>query len=175
MATWIQRVAIVGAAGAVGRAAVQLARHAGAHVTAVARAPRHALCHELGAHDATTLEALDADPQARFDVVFDTTGLVTPRKARRWLGADGRFATLYVSVAALLGLLLRPLLGGPHVHLGVATDTAESMERLRQLAEAGAIRPRLGARFPLHKAAEAHATLERERPDADMVLEPGQA
>lgn len=166
-----ERVAIIGAVGGVGRAAVQLARHLGAQVTAVVRPHQQALARALGAHEVSDLDAL----RGRFDVVFDTTGAVTPRMARRWLGAEGRFATVYVSLAVLVAVLLRPLLGGPRVISGVATDSAASMDALRALAEAGAFQPRVGRRFPLHEAAAAHATLERERPDAEIILEPAAA
>lgn len=166
-----ERIAIIGAAGGVGRYAVQLAHHLGAHVTAVVRPHQEALARELGADETSSLEALSG----YHDVVFDTTGAVTPGMARQWLGPEGRYATVYASLAVILAILLRPLLGGPRVITGVAATSPASMAALRDLAEAGAIRPRVGRRFPLTEAAAAHAYFERERPDAEVVLEPAVA
>lgn len=163
-----ERVAIVGAVGGVGRYAVQLARHLGAHVTAVVRPHQEAAARALGADAVCSLDALSG----HHDVVFDTTGAVTPRMARRWLGPEGRYATVYASLAVILAILLRPLLGGPRVITGVALTSATSMAALRELAEAGAFRPKVGRRFALTEAAAAHACLERERPDAEIILEP---
>jgi NADPH2:quinone reductase len=63
-----RRVLVTGASGGVGRFAIQLAKGAGAHVTALAR--RQAGLRELGAD-----HVVDAVPKdARFDVILDGVG-----------------------------------------------------------------------------------------------------
>ncbi len=163
-----ERIAVLGAAGGVGRFVVQLARHRGAHVVAVARPGREDLLRELGAHE--VLARLD-ELGGTCHVLFDTTGSLTARDARRWLGPEGRLVTLEVTLAALLAVVLRPLLGGPRVITGAAFDDAASLEALRALAEAGAFRPRLGPRFALADTPLAHAHLERDRAH-DVIVEP---
>jgi NADPH:quinone reductase len=64
-----KRVAITGASGGVGRFAVQLARDAGAHVTAVARRPEGLA--ELGADD--VIDRLDPEGDT-FDAILDGVG-----------------------------------------------------------------------------------------------------
>ena len=67
-----RRTLITGAAGGVGRFAVQLAHRGGAHVIAVARSPeRGAGLRELGADEVITEVAPDGEP---FDVVLDSVG-----------------------------------------------------------------------------------------------------
>jgi NADPH:quinone reductase-like Zn-dependent oxidoreductase len=67
-----QRVAITGAAGGVGRFAIQLAHLAGAHVTAiVGRAERAAGLQELGAHEVVVGSDGAGDP---FDLVIESVG-----------------------------------------------------------------------------------------------------
>jgi NADPH:quinone reductase-like Zn-dependent oxidoreductase len=166
-----ERVAILGAAGAVGRMAVQVARHRGAHVTAVVRGGDAGWLRELGADEVTTLDALDGS----FDLLFDTPGALTPSRARRWLGPEGRYATLLITLAALLHLLRRAVFGGPRVVTGTAVDSAASMERLRALAEAGVLRPRIGPTFPLRELHLAHACAEAGGLHHDVIVLGAQA
>lgn len=165
-----ERVLVIGAAGGVGRYAVQLARHLGARVVAVARPERAAGLHELGADEVIALDAVDA--AAPFDLVLDTPGLLSTRRARAVLRPDGRYLTLNATLAVLVAMLLRPLLGGPRLATGVSFDDAASLERLRQLAEAGALRPTIARRFPLADAAAAHRCVEQERPAGEVIVEP---
>ena len=67
-----RRVLITGAAGGVGRFAIQLARRAGAHVTAVVRdAERGQGLRELGADDLITELAPEGEP---FDLILESVG-----------------------------------------------------------------------------------------------------
>jgi NADPH2:quinone reductase len=67
-----KRVLVTGAAGGVGRLAVQLASHAGAHVTAVARDEQRAEgLRELGADELLFLLKPEGEP---FDVVLESVG-----------------------------------------------------------------------------------------------------
>ena len=67
-----RRVAITGAAGGVGRFAVQLAAQTGAHVTAVVGSPeRGAGLAELGAHDVVVGFDPDGEP---FSVILESVG-----------------------------------------------------------------------------------------------------
>jgi NADPH:quinone reductase-like Zn-dependent oxidoreductase len=79
-------VLIYGASGSVGTHAVQLARHAGAHVMGVCSEKNRGLVRDLGAletidYQATPLAGLRADRP--FDILFfDTVGKVTFRETR---------------------------------------------------------------------------------------------
>jgi NADPH2:quinone reductase len=67
-----RRVLVTGAAGGVGRIAVQLAHRGGAHVTGVAGGPdRAAGLAELGADEVTYELTADGDP---FDVILESVG-----------------------------------------------------------------------------------------------------
>ncbi len=70
-----QRIAIIGASGSIGTAAVQIARHWGAEVTAVCSGANADLVRSLGAHHVIDYTKEDyAAGGERFDVVFDTVG-----------------------------------------------------------------------------------------------------
>ncbi len=84
------RVLIVGAAGGIGAYAVQLARLAGAHVTAVADSARADFVRDLGAHlvlDRRRDDVLTGDE--RWDVVLDAPGALRFAVVRPALTSDG--------------------------------------------------------------------------------------
>ncbi|HHB80322.1 MAG TPA: NAD(P)-dependent alcohol dehydrogenase, partial [Aliiroseovarius sp.] len=82
---------IVGASGGVGSAAVQLARHFGAGVTAVCSAANAALVTDLGAHRVVDYRTQDiATRPDRYDVILDTTGTAPWRRVRHLLTPRGR-------------------------------------------------------------------------------------
>ena len=84
------RVLVVGAAGGIGAYAVQLARLAGAHVTAVADTARADFVAELGAHVVVDRHRKDvlAGGQ-RWDVVLDAPGALRFAAVRPALTSDG--------------------------------------------------------------------------------------
>ena len=82
-----KRVLVTGAAGGVGRLAVQLAARAGAHVTAVARdADRAAGLEELGADEVVFELEPDGEP---FDVILESAGGASLAAALQRVGAGG--------------------------------------------------------------------------------------
>lgn len=166
-----ERVLIVGATGGVGRMAIQVAKHLGAHVTAV------------GSRDADLAQALGADAfidytvedfttrDTGWDVIFDTTEGDHFRAFRGSLTATGRYLSLYLTPRLLFEMAVTSLRRGPRAMGGVAMGSAEGMEELRDLVEAGALRAVVAQRFPLSEIASAHRTLEGRRPSGDVVIE----
>ena len=85
-----QRVLINGASGGVGTFAVQLARHLGAHVTAVCSTSKVEMVRSLGADEVIDYTQNDYRKHAQqFDLIFDGVGNVTPSIARRLLKKEG--------------------------------------------------------------------------------------
>ena len=88
-----RKVLIYGASGAIGSAAVQLAKYFGAHVTAVVPARHIEMARSLGADrvvDYATPEF--GDLGRRFDFVLDAVGKMTVLQWRRLLSPRGYFA-----------------------------------------------------------------------------------
>jgi NADPH:quinone reductase-like Zn-dependent oxidoreductase len=140
-----ERVLIHGAAGGVGRIAVQLARACGAHVVGVASSANLEAVRELGAHetvDAATTRLEDA--VAPVDVVFDTTGGERLRRSPALLRAGGRL----VSVAE------DPPDGGVYF---VVEPNPDQLSSIAALMARGELLPGPVEVFPLISAHEAFA------------------
>lgn len=163
------RVLVLGAAGAVGSAAVQIARAAGAEVTAHAAARHQALLAGLGA------EVIDRHAQpfdrleGRWDVILDTVGAARWPQARARLVPGGRF----LRVAADLPQMLRALAlsaAATRPVVGTATGSAASLVRLAALAGAGQLRPVIDRVLAPSEAAAAHARVEERAKAGSVVL-----
>ena len=86
------RILIYGSTGAIGTAAVQLARAIGAHVTAVGNTRNIELVRSLGADEVIDYEREDfTQRDERYDVVFDAVGKQSFRRCKGSLEPGGTF------------------------------------------------------------------------------------
>jgi len=162
-----ERVLVVGGTGAVGSAAIQIARHHGAHVTALGGAGNLDLARELGADVALDYRTeLAGGP---FDVILDVPGLMPDAAAR--LAPGGRLGLVTADLAGMLGAALRPRrAGGRRLCANVIKETPQAMARLIALHQAGAYRPLIGAQFPLQDIAQAHAQADTGHKRGNLVI-----
>ncbi len=148
-----QRVLVYGASGANGTCAMQIAKHLGANVTAVCSTTNVELLRSLGAD--TVLDYTKDHPFAlgRHDVVFDAVGLrktsAMKEASRNALTRAGKF----ISVDDAL-----PRVG------------RDDLIRLRELAEAGKLKPVIDRRYPLERIAEAHRYVEQGHKKGNVVI-----
>lgn len=163
-----ERVLINGATGAVGSAAIQIARHIGAQVCAIASAPNHALARRLGA--AAVADYRDGLPFGTWDVILDVIGTMTWADARPRLAPGGRLALISADLAATLGAVLRPRRGGRRLLAGPTGEGDGAMRRLVGLFHDGAYRPVVGATLPFAELAQAHALAETFHKPGNLVV-----
>jgi NADPH:quinone reductase-like Zn-dependent oxidoreductase len=165
-----QKVLINGASGGVGSFAVQIAKAYGAEVTAVSSTRNLDLVRSLGADhlvDYTTTDIVDGG--RRYDLILDTVGNRSVGELRGALAAGGRAAvTGFTSVRRLLGVSLR---GGKDIAMVSAHVTAEDLELLSKLIEAGKVRPQIDRRYPFAEIPAAIAYLEHGHARAKVVAE----
>jgi NADPH:quinone reductase-like Zn-dependent oxidoreductase len=163
-----QQVLINGATGGVGSFAVQLAKSSGAEVTAVTSTGNLDLVRSLGADhviDYTTTDFVGGG--RRYDLILDTVGNRSVPDLRRALAEGGKAAvTGFTSVAKLLGVSLR---GGKDVAQVQAHVTAQDLELLSELIEAGKVRPQIDRRYPFAEIPAAIAYLEQGHARAKVV------
>ena len=167
-------------AGGVGSAAIQVARHLGARVVATASTEeKRELARELGAEEAYSYDEF-ADA-VRADIVLDpvggdvftaSLGVVNPLGTLVAVGyAAGEWHPLSAQLLVgrnvavfgfYLGRLMRLAPGRVH----------EAANEVLQAWREGAVKPLVGATFPLDRAADAHRLIEDRRHVGKVVLVP---
>ncbi len=152
-----ERVLVNGATGGVGSALVQLARHRGAHVTAVCRGANVAWVLALGAHEALDYTEQDfARGQERYDVIFDVAGTAHYARSRGALRPGGRLVLLFPRMRDVAAVPWIHATSGHRIFSGTAVGLKEHLQLLARLAEEGCYRPPIHAVFPLEEISEAH-------------------
>jgi NADPH:quinone reductase-like Zn-dependent oxidoreductase len=163
-------VLVNGASGAVGTAVVQLAEHAGAHVTGVCSGDKAELVASLGADRVIDHRTDDftAEP-ATYDVIVDCAGTATFERVEHLLNPRG---ALLLIIADLRGLVLAPWHSrrtGKRV-TATATPTAADLAFLVDLAEAGSYRAVRDRTYDLVDIAEAHRYVDAGRKRGNVVV-----
>jgi NADPH:quinone reductase-like Zn-dependent oxidoreductase len=173
-----QHVLVFGAGGGVGTFAVQIAKAFGATVTAVTRTESVDLMRSLGADRVIdyTKDDFARDPN-RYDVVFDVGASRSLADLRRVLRPGGTLVLSGGAKGRWIGPALRPLAGvlrtkllRQRVRVYIADDRKEDFLALKELIEAGKVRPVLDRTYPLAQAAEALAYLESGKVQGKVVL-----
>jgi NADPH:quinone reductase-like Zn-dependent oxidoreductase len=156
-----ENVLINGAAGEVGSAALQLARHFGAEVTAVCSGCNADLVRGLGADRVIDYTREDVTRGSeRFDVIVDTAATATWPRSKRILAPGGRLVQI---LGGLPDMVRAPFVGAftdKRVIVGVAQTRAEDLRSLADLAVAGDLRPVIQRRFAFDDIVEAHRYVE---------------
>jgi len=173
-------VLVHAAAGGVGSAAVQLAKHMGARVIATASSEeKRAFALGQGADEAYSYEEFAG--AVRADVVIDPVGgdlvaqslkVLEPLGSHVLIGYAGGFWG-DMSPALLVGRNLS--LHGFYLGRLMRHRTELVQEAIRELVplwECGAVRPVVGATFPLEQAADAHRLIEERKSVGKVVLVP---
>lgn len=166
-----------GASGSIGTAAVQLAKHVGAHVTAVVDTRHLELVRSLGADRVIdyTRDDFRASGLA-YDIVLDAVGKLSAWRSRRSLEPGGVYLTAGSagsagSLPSVLALsLLTRWMGTRRVRLGMADYRNEDIHFLRELIEGGGYRAVIDRSYPLEAVVEAHRYVDTHQKTGNVVL-----
>jgi NADPH2:quinone reductase len=181
-------VVVLGAAGGVGLAAVELARHLGARVLAAASSPEKlAVCTERGAEAVVDYDTEDLKVRikeitgAGADAVLDPVGGHYAEQALRSTRWGGRFVTIGFAAGEIpriplnLVLLKGVIVKGFEIRTfaGFAPEAAARDDaELDALFRAGRIRPHVSAVHPLDEVGAALADLADRRAIGKVILHP---
>ena len=149
-----QRVLVYGASGAIGTAAVQLARHYGARVTGVCSTKNVTLVQSLGAEAVVDYTREDFTSRGeRYDVILDAVG------RRKSAGAMLR-----------AGDALTP--GGKSISIDDDFPKLRpgDLPLLRRLAESGELKPVIDRRYSLEEIVEAHRYVEEGHKRGNVIV-----
>lgn len=171
-----EQVLVVGASGAIGTAAVQIARHFGARVTAVTSTANSGLVASIGAARVIDYTVSDFTTTGEtWDIILDTTGTVTFRSCGHVLRPGGRLVAVAGSLSQMLGIGSPPRASGKWVIAGVVAVKPHHLEEVAQLASVGALKPVIDRIYRLEQAAEAHALVDTGHKRGSVVLTLGAA
>ena len=184
-----ETLAVLGAAGGAGLAAVEIGSLLGARVIACASSPdKLALARAHGASEAIDYAADDVRAALKrltggkgVEVLYDTVGGDLAEPAVRSMGWGGRYLVvgfaggaiprIPLNLLLLKGCDLRGVFWSEFVRREPQAHRA-NMERLLSWAEAGRIRAHVHGTYPLERAAEAFAVIAERRAQGKVVLVP---
>ena len=165
--------------GGVGSAAIQLAKHLGAHVTATASSPeKRAFASEAGADAAIGYDEID---DLRVDMVIDPVGGDVFTRSLPTLNPLGTIVAIGFTDGLWQDPSVQWLVGRNASVFGFYLGrlmklrpefVRERTDELLELWSQGVIDPLVGATFPLGAANDAHALIETRRHVGKVVLEP---
>jgi NADPH:quinone reductase-like Zn-dependent oxidoreductase len=168
------KVLIVGASGAVGTAAVQIARHFGADVTGVCSAANRALVMSLGASRAIDYAREDFTRNGEtYDIILDAAGTTTFARCKASLRDNGRLLLVLSSLPALLQAPWIRLTSDKRIVAGPAAENPADIVTLAELAKQGAFKPVIDRTYPLERIVEAHAYVDTGRKKGSVVITVG--
>ena len=155
-----QKILVYGASGAVGTNAVQLAHQLfGAEVTGVCSTANRELVQALGASQVIDYTRADFTQQGKiYDVVFDAVAKIPPTQARKVLKPNG----IYLNVH-------RDSHGKREITM------LQELLRLKELLEAGKLKPVIDRVYPLAEIVEAHRYVEQGHKKGNVVITVGTA
>ncbi|HEY1354586.1 MAG TPA: NAD(P)-dependent alcohol dehydrogenase [Ktedonobacteraceae bacterium] len=166
-----QRILIYGAAGAIGSAAVQLARYYETDVTAVCSTGKLELVKALGADRVIDYTREDFTRNGQlYDLIFDAVGKHSFKRCKGSLRQGG----LYLATDGLKNFILArwPVrAGGKRVLFDIPPRyTKQDVLFLKKLIEAGKYRAIIDRCYPLEQVVEATRYVETERKTGNVVL-----
>jgi NADPH:quinone reductase-like Zn-dependent oxidoreductase len=166
-----QKVIIYGASGSVGTSAVQLAKHFGAEVTAVCSATNFDLVKSLGANTVIdyTKENFSKNGIA-YDVIFDTVGKSSLSDCMSSLKKEGVFIQAVATPAVSVRMQLASMTINKKVIGGTYTPMIENLIYLKELVEAGKIKPVIDRCYPLEQIVEAHRYVDGGHKKGNIVI-----
>jgi NADPH2:quinone reductase len=182
-----EKLLVLGAAGGVGLAAIEIGKVLGAHVIAAASTDEKLeICRQHGADELINYRTSDLKQQVKtltggngVDVVYDPVGGDYSEAALRGMAWDGRFLVIGFTAGEIPRIPLNlPLLKGCSI-VGVfwgsftAREPQQNQEHLKELftwLQEGKLKPHISATYPLSQAADALNDLMQRKVTGKAVL-----
>jgi len=166
-----QKVLIYGASGSVGTYAVQLAKYFGAEVTGVCGTANLELVTSLGANKVIDYTEEDFTKNGEtYDVIFDAVGKSPFSGCMRSLKKEGIYLQAVAAPALMVRMRWTSMISSKKLIGGTATPETENLIFLKELVEAGKIKPVIDRCFPLEQIVEAHRYVEKGHKKGNVVI-----
>ena len=166
-----QKILINGASGSVGSAAIQIAKYFGAKVTGVCSAANMELVKSLGADQVIDYTRQDfTKSDETYDIIFDTVGKTLFSGCKNALKQKGLYLASAGGLREFGQMAWTSMTGGKKVIAGASSERKEDLVFIKELAEAGKIKPVIDRRYPLEQTADAHRYVDNGHKKGNVVI-----
>jgi len=168
------RIVVYGASGSLGTAAVQIAKHLGAHVTGVTSTKNVELVRSLGADEVIDYTREDLTRRGPvFDVVIDAVGKYAFYWGKHALKPGGIYVETDFGphkLDTLAWWIGSRWFGSRKLRFANGVRSKADVRYMKELIEAGAFRPVIDRTYPLEQVAQAHRHVETWHKVGNVVL-----
>lgn len=166
-----QKVLINGASGAVGSAAVQLARHFGAIVTGVCSTANIEIVKSLGADMVIDYTREDFTKNGeKYDVIFDTVNKVSFSGGLKSLNKGGLLILSAAGTSEMIQGFWTSMTSSKKVMTGVISHSAEDILFLKELIVTNKLKPVIDKTYSLGQMVEAHSYVEKGHKKGNVAI-----
>ena len=166
-----QEVLIVGAGGSIGTWTVQLAKHYGAEVTGVDHTEKLDMLRSIGTDHVIDYTQEDFTKNGKkYDVIMDTIGKSPFSGSLRSLNENGTYLNANPGLFGGILRRLTPNRSNKKVIPWSAGYSTKNLLALKEMIEAGKIKPAIDRRYPLEQTAEAHRYVDSGQKKGNVVI-----
>ena len=167
-----QKILIYGASGSLGTAAVRLAKHFGAEVTGICSTTNFELVKSLGAGNVIDYTKEDFSKSGQtYDIIFDTTGKSPFSACVKSLRQKGIYLrAVHMSLSSVVRGIWTSMTSSKKVIGGGAIELKENLVFLKELIEAGKLKPVIDRVYPFEQISEAHSYVDKGHKKGNVVI-----
>jgi len=166
-----KKMLVVGAAGNIGSAIVQLANYFGAHVTGSCSKEKEQFVRSLGADsmiEKITGNAINSD--FKYDIVIDITGKCSYSVIKNILVEKGVFYFISFKFKQILWMLYSHITGNKKIKCVLLSEDRKNLEVLNIMLENGDYKPVIDKCFLFEKVSEANTYFESGKRKGSIIL-----
>lgn len=166
-----QKVLIYGASGSVGTFTVQLAKYFGAEVTGVCSTLNIDLVKSLGADKVIDYTNEDFTQKGeKYDVIMDAVGMASFSGCMKSLKKEGTYLQVVATPTIMIRMGLTSMTNSKTLIGGTAILKSENLIFLKELVEAGKIKPVIDRKYPLERIVDAHRYADKGHKKGNVVI-----
>jgi 2-desacetyl-2-hydroxyethyl bacteriochlorophyllide A dehydrogenase len=166
-----KKVLIIGAGGSIGTFSIQLARHLGSEVTGVDSTEKLDMMRSLGANHVIdyTKENYTYNGES-FDLIIDVVGKSSVSRRLTLLKPNGYYILAYADLSHLVLGMWVSMTSSKKLIIGSSGQKKEDLVFLKELIEAGKVKPAIDRCYTLEQAADAHRYVETGHKKGNVVI-----
>jgi len=171
-----QSILIIGASGSLGSAAVQVAKHLGAQVTAVCSGENSQLVQQLGADFILDYKKQDvAEHSKQYDFIYDSIGKHSFSACKKNLKKQGLYLSPVLSFKLLLNMLFTNKLSSKKAKFSAtgmrpAKHLKALLLEVSNLISIGKVNVLIDREYSLSETSEAHRYIETGRKKGNITI-----